>query len=218
MGASQGFSEFRRVRTLTLAPPDVSTSEHTGDAASGSLNHPERDRHTLSTGAPQLTRRSPPGPHAPRTRHPPYRAHAPRAPAPPHRARCIHTHPPVGATHPPPPPPSRAPHHTYTHLSGAHPHTSPGTEHTARAPRANTAAYTHTALVAPLHTHMSFDTAVHPPQPSCLIYEGSVTAPLARGVMRAAPEGSRPEAPRRPSADPTQARGATRERGTSASH
>ena len=107
---------------------------------------------------------------------------------------------------------------THTHLLGAHPHTSPGTEHTARARWANTAAYAHTALVAPLHTHVSFDTAMHLPQPPCLIYEGSVTASLAREVMWAAPEGSRPEAPRRPSADPTQARGATRERGTPASH
>ena len=33
-------SAIKRVRTLTLAPPDVSITEHTGDAASGSLNHP----------------------------------------------------------------------------------------------------------------------------------------------------------------------------------
>ena len=123
-----------------------------------------------------------------------------RSPAPQRRARRIHTRPPTTRrrhTRPPPPPPSRAPHHTYTHLSGAHPHTSPDTEHTARAPRANTAAYAHTALVAPLHTHVSSDTAMHPPQSSCLIYEGSVTASLARGVMWAAPEGSRPGEKRR---------------------
>ena len=40
-------AKFSRVRTLTLAPPDVSTSEHTGDAASGSLNHPTTPPYTL---------------------------------------------------------------------------------------------------------------------------------------------------------------------------
>ena len=171
-------AKFSRVRTLTLAPPDVSITEHTGDAASGSLNHPTTPPYTLhrraaahaSLAAHTHARTPPrtadcrdachssPGPHASRTRRPPHRTHAPRARAHPHRnaahAASTHVHrPPAGVTRPPPPPPSRAPHHTYTHLSGAHPHTSPGTEHTARALWADTTAHTHTQRSSHPCTH-----------------------------------------------------------------